>query len=92
MNGWAVSLGGEKLKWHQLAHHQLMSQQLPHFSPYSKAKANFKSTNLWKIGNYGISDVVIASVHPEKTRMKEMIIIIIIIINDKRRCRVAKCF
>ena len=23
---WAVSVGGEELKWHQLAHHQLMSQ------------------------------------------------------------------
>ena len=30
---WAV--GGEELKWSQLAHHQLMSQQGPHFSPHS---------------------------------------------------------
>ena len=29
-------MGGEKLKWHQLAHHQLMSQQRPHFSPHRK--------------------------------------------------------
>ena len=38
--------------WHprQLAHHQLMSQQGPHFSPHDKAKANYKSTNLRKIG------------------------------------------
>ena len=34
-----------------LAHHQLMSQQRPHFSPHSKAIANYKSTNLRKIGN-----------------------------------------
>ena len=44
-------MGGEELQWHQLAHHQLMSQQGPHFSPHSKAKANYKSTNLRKIGN-----------------------------------------
>ena len=50
-NWWAVSAGGEELKWRQLAHHQLMSQQRPHFSPHSKAKANYKSTNLRKIGN-----------------------------------------
>ena len=29
----------------------LVSQQGPHFSPHSKAKANYKSTNLRKIGN-----------------------------------------
>ena len=41
-------MGGEELKWHQLAH---MSQQGPHYSPKSKAKANYKSINLRKIGN-----------------------------------------
>ena len=30
-------MGGEELKWRQLAHHQLVSQQGPHFSPHSKA-------------------------------------------------------
>ena len=49
-NWWAVSVGGEELKWRQLAHHQLMSQHGPHFSPHSKAKANDKSTNLRKDG------------------------------------------
>ena len=44
-------MGEEELKWRQLVHHQLMSQQGPHFSPHSKAKANYKSTNLRKIGN-----------------------------------------
>ena len=29
-------MSGKELKWHQLAHHQLMSQQGPHFSPHSK--------------------------------------------------------
>ena len=41
-NWWAVSVGEEELKWRQLAHHQLMSQQGPNFSPHSKAKANYK--------------------------------------------------
>ena len=44
-------VGREELKWRQLAHHQLMSQQGPQFSPHSKAKANYKGTNLRKIGN-----------------------------------------
>ena len=33
-----------------LAHHHLMSQQGPHFSPHGKAKANDKSPNLRKNG------------------------------------------
>ena len=43
-------IGWGKLKWHQLAQHQLMSQQQPHFSPHRKAKANDKRPNLRKIG------------------------------------------
>ena len=39
----------------------------PLFSPRSKAKANYKSTNLRKLVTSGISDVVTASVHSEKT-------------------------
>ena len=36
----------------------------PHFSSHSKAKANYKTTNLRKIVNYWyISDVVTASVY-----------------------------
>ena len=54
-------MGGAKLKWHQLAHLQLMSQQRPHFSPHRKAKANDKKPNLRKIGS-GISHVAFASV------------------------------
>ena len=50
-NWWAVLVGVEELKWHQVAHNQLMSQQGPHFNLHSKAKANYKSTNLTKIGN-----------------------------------------
>ena len=76
-------MGGEELKWRQLAHHQLMSQQGPHFSPRSKAKANYKSTNLRKLVTTGISDVATTSVHSEKTRLKKLIMIIIIIITEK---------
>ena len=41
-----------------------------------KARANYKSINLRKIG---ISDVVTASEYSEKTRVKKLIMIIIII-------------
>ena len=66
-----------KFKWHQPAHHQLWSQQGPNFSPHSTAKTNDKSTFLRKNGLGRISDVVIASVHSEKTRLKLMMIMII---------------
>ena len=66
-------MGGEELKWRQLAHHQLMSQQGPQFSPHSKAK---KVQISGKLVISGISDVSIASVHSEKTRLKKIIIII----------------
>ena len=54
-----------------------MSQQGPHFSPHSKAKVNYESTNLRKCLTSGISDVAIAFAHSEKTRLKKMIMIII---------------
>ena len=66
-------MGGEELKCHQLAYHQLMRQQGPHFSPHNTAKAYDKSTNLRKLVTNGISDVAIASVHSEKSRLKKMI-------------------
>ena len=66
-------MGGEELKWRQLAHHHIMSLQGPHFSPHSKAKANYKSTNLRKIFLTSvISDVAIVSVYSEKTCLKEI--------------------
>ena len=49
-NWWAVSVDGEELKWRQLPHYHLMSQQGPHFSPHRKAKANDKRPNLRKNG------------------------------------------
>ena len=69
-------MAGEELKWRQLSHHQLISQQGPHFSTCSKAKANYKSTNLRKMVANGISDVAIDSVYFEKTGLKKIRMII----------------
>ena len=55
-----------------------MSLQRPHFSPDSKAKASYKTQISGKLLTSGISDVAIASLHSEKTRLKKMIMIIII--------------
>ena len=72
-------MGGENLKCHELAHHQLMSQQRPHFSPLSKAKANIIEVQIsGKLVTSGISDVAITSAHSKKTCMKKTIMIIII--------------
>ena len=56
-------MGGDELKWRQLAHHQFMSQQGPHFSPHRKAK---EAQISGKLVTSGISDVAIASVTPRK--------------------------
>ena len=78
---------GEELKWRHLAHHQLMSQQGPHFSVHTvKLKPVIKAQIPGKLVTSGISDAVNVSVHSEKTRLKKLIMIIIII-NEKRRCR-----
>ena len=65
-------VGREKIKWHQLAPHHLMSLQRPHLVH------TVKLTNLRKSLTSGISDVAIASLYLEKTRLKKMIMIIII--------------
>ena len=44
-----IKTAGEKLKRRPLARHRLMNQQGPPFSPNSKAKWYYKSTNLRKI-------------------------------------------
>ena len=44
--------------------------------PHSTAKTNDKSTFLRKNGLGGINDVVIASVHSEKIRLKKLMMII----------------
>ena len=76
-------MGGKELKWRQLAHHQLMSQQGPHFSPHSKAKANDKAQISGRMVSNGISDVAFASVYLKKTRLKKCLIMIIMIITEK---------
>ena len=45
-------MGGEELKWRQLVHHQLMSQQGPRFSPHSKAKEAQISGKMVTSGSY----------------------------------------
>ena len=76
-------MDGEELKWHQLAHHQLMSQQGPHFSPHSKAKSQFKSIKSGKLVTSGLSVVAFTLVYSEKTHMKKLMNMIIIIITEK---------
>ena len=75
-----VGIGG----WGKLCqpgHHHLWGQQGPHISPHSIAKTNDRSTFLRKNGR--ISDVVITSVHSEKTRLKKLmkIMMLMMIIN-----------
>ena len=78
-------MGGEEIKWSQLAHHQLMIQQGPHFSPHSTAKIMIKAQISGRMVSSGISDVVFASVYSEKTHLKKlmMMMIMIIIITNK---------
>ena len=83
-------MGGKELKWHQLAHNQLIIPQEPHFSSHSTAKTKDKSTYLRKNVFSGISVVAFSSVYSEKTRLKKlmmmmkMIIIIISIMNKSQ--------
>ena len=61
-----------------------MSQKGPHFSPHSKAKANYKSTNLRKLVTSGTRVVAFASVCSVKTSLKNLMnMIIIITITEK---------
>ena len=72
-------MGGEELKWRQLAHHQLMSQHKGFILVHTvKLKPITKAQISGKLVTIGISDVVTASLHSEKTRMKKLIMIIII--------------
>ena len=52
-----VSVGGKELKWHQLAHHQLMSPQGPHLVHVVKLKPTIKAQISGKLVTSGISDV-----------------------------------
>ena len=72
-NWWAVSVGGEELKWRQLAYHQLMSQQGLILVHAVKLKPIIKAQISGKFVSSGISEVAITSVYFEKPRMKKMI-------------------
>ena len=65
-------MGGEEFKRHQSAHYQLCSHQRPHFSPQYTAKMKIKAHFSGGMVSSGISDVVIASVHSEKTSLKKL--------------------
>ena len=82
---WAVLVGGEELKWHQLktAHKDLILVYAVQLKPEIKVQISGRMASI------GMSDVVTASVYSEKTRMKKlmmmkMIIIIIIITRADR--------
>ena len=77
-------VGRGEIKWRQLAHHQLMCQQRPHFSPQVKLKPIIKAQISGKLETSGTSDVAIASVQSEKTSIKKMIMIIIIITSNRK--------
>ena len=72
------------LKWRQLAHHQLMSQQGPQFSPHSKAKAYYKSINLRKIGNKWFKCCSVHFSSLRETRLKKLMNMIIIITSNRK--------
>ena len=76
-------MGREELKWRQLAHNHLISQQGPQFSPHSNAKAKIKAQISGRMLSSSTSDVAFASVYSEKTRMKKCLIMIIMIIMNK---------
>ena len=61
-------MGGEELQWRQLTQNQLMSTQGPHFSLHTvQLKPMMKVQISGRIPSIGISDVVTASVYPEKS-------------------------
>ena len=70
-------MGGEELKWRQLAHHQLMSLQGLILVHTVQLKPMIKAQISGKLVTNDTSGVAIASVHSEKTRLKKMIMIII---------------
>ena len=80
-------MGRENLKWCQIAHHQLINQPNTHFSPHRTAKTNDKSKITGRMVFNGISYVETASVHSEKTHLKQLRMMMkMIIINPQRAC------
>ena len=55
-------------------HNQLVSPQGPQFSAHSTAITNNKPQISEKMESIGISDVLTASVHSEKTRLRKLMI------------------
>ena len=69
-------MSGEEFKWYQPAHNQLWSYTV-------QLKPIIKTHSSGRMVSGGISDVVFASVHYEKTCLKKLMIIMIIIITEK---------
>ena len=69
-------MGGEELKWHQLAHNQLMSLKDLILVPTVQLKPMIQAQISGRMASIGISDVVTASVYSEKTRLKKLMMII----------------
>ena len=67
-------MGGEELKWHQLAHIQLMSK---HKDLIFVHTVQLKPTVKAQMASIGISNVVTASVYSEKIHLKKLMMIMI---------------
>ena len=79
-------MGGEELKWHQLAHHLLTNEPAKDLILVHtvQLKPKIKVQISGRMVSSGISDVALASVYSEKTRLKKLMMkMIIIIINRK---------
>ena len=74
-------VGGEELKWCQLAHHQLAKDFI--LVHTIQLKPMIKTHFSARMVSSGISDIAFASIHSEKTRLKKLIVIIIIITRAK---------
>ena len=77
-------MGGEELKWRQLAHYYLMSQQGPTLVHTEKLKPMIKGQISGRMLSSGISHVAFTSVYSEKTRLKKCWIMIIIITSNRK--------
>ena len=70
-------MGGEELKWRQLAHHPLMSQTRTYLVQPVQLKPMIKAQIRGRMVSSGIRDVAFGSVYSEKTCLIIMINIII---------------
>ena len=82
-------MGGEELKWCQLAHNQLMRACKDLILVHTvQVKPILKAQISGKLVFSGISDVAFLSVSSEKTRMKKCWIMIIIIMKKSQEMTV----